>query len=131
MGRFDKIFKRGEKGKMGEPKEVSEECLAALRAASEVIGEKCEFTPSAVRTIEVEGAGQLRIPVGEAREAEKILEKKKGLPKEEVFKVLKETWGKKVAAGTCSKYAGLVPGTPAYNTCVESVSEKLARGMMA
>jgi len=130
MGKFSRFMKR-EKGKMGE-EVVSDECLAALRAASEVIGEKCKFTPpTPAKTIEVEGAGQLRIPVEEAREAEKILEEKKKLPKEEVFKVLKETWGKKVAAGTCSKYAGLVSGTPAYETCVESVSEKLARGMMA
>jgi len=68
MGRFDKIFEKGGKGKMGEekkkfvvpkierieieprvakkpifkPKEkVSDECLAALRASSEVIGERC------------------------------------------------------------------------------------------
>ena len=72
MGRFDSIFEKGGKGKMGEEKkfvapeikrveiesrtakkpifkpkgEVSDECLAALRASSEVIGEKCKFTPS-------------------------------------------------------------------------------------
>ena len=40
MGRFDKVFEKG-KGKMGE--EVPDECLAALRAASEVIGEKCNI----------------------------------------------------------------------------------------
>ncbi|MCK4529227.1 hypothetical protein KAW18_17830 [candidate division WOR-3 bacterium] len=115
---------------MGE-EEVSDECLAALRAASEVIGEKCKFTPpSPAKTIEVEGAGQLRIPVEEAREAEKILEEKRELTKEEQFRVLKETWGKKVAAGTCTKYAGLTPDSEAWKTCVENVSEKLARGMM-
>ena len=113
-------------------KEVSEECLAALRASAEVLSEKCRlpgFKP--MRTIEIEGAGELRIPAREAQEAERLIEEKKELPKEELFKVLKETWGKKVAAGTCSKYAGLAPGTDAYKTCVESVSEKLARGMMA
>ena len=38
MGRFDKIFeKRGKEV-------VSDECLAALRASSAVISEKCKFT---------------------------------------------------------------------------------------
>ena len=41
MGRFDKIFEKRGKRKKGEV--VSDECLAALHAASEVIGDKCEF----------------------------------------------------------------------------------------
>lgn len=40
MGKFDRFMKR-------EEGPVSDECLAALRAASEVIGERCKFTPPA------------------------------------------------------------------------------------
>jgi len=48
MGRFDKIFKKGR----GEDNlEVNDTCLAALKAAGEVIHEKCKFTPSAKRKI--------------------------------------------------------------------------------
>ena len=43
MGRFDKIFGKGEKGKRGE--EVNEDCLAALKASAAVVSEKCQLHP--------------------------------------------------------------------------------------
>ena len=56
-GRFDKIFEKGGKRKMVEKgEEVSDECLAALRAASEVIGEKCKYTPPSPKGVSVSDA---------------------------------------------------------------------------
>lgn len=40
MGKLDKVFGKGETESI-----VTDECIATLKAASEVIGEKCKFEP--------------------------------------------------------------------------------------
>lgn len=111
--------------------EVSDECLMALRAASEVIGEKCKISdPLPGKVLEIPGVGVLKIPQSEVKEVERILKEKQHLSEEQQLRGLIDDWGIRKAKTFCSEIAVLTPGTDAYNTCVKNTADKLARGFI-
>lgn len=124
-------FKKGESGKMG--KEVDEECLAALKAASEVIGERCGFTPtppSSEKTIEIEGA-KIGVP---GEEVEKLKGQYHKLTFEEkVAKMEEESeWLKNMSTGWIRKVLPFYElGTQEFEKARKAFAHSVAEGIVA
>lgn len=120
---------KGGKGKMGE-EVVSDECLAALHAASDVIGEKCKFTPpSPAKTIEIEGA-KIGVPT---EEVEKLKgEYGKLTFEEKVAKEEESTWLRNMSTGWIRKVLPfLEPGTSDFEKARKAFAHSVAEGMVA
>ena len=111
-----------------KPKEeVSDACLAALRAASEVIGEKCGFTPSYV--VDIEGM-RVEIPAGEVG---KLKGEYHNLTFEEkVAKMEESEWLRNMSEGWLKKVLPFYePGTAEFEKARKSFAHSVAEGMVA
>jgi len=121
---------KGGKEKMGED-EISEECLAALRAASEVIGEKCKFTPPEIKkTVEIEG---LKIEVPN-EVAEKLKGQYHDLTFAEKVKKMEEEseWLRNMSEGWIRKVLPFYePGTPEFEKARKAFAHSVAEGIVA
>lgn len=114
---------------MGE--EVSDECLAALRAASEVIGERCKIPGgSPARMIEIEGI-KIETP---SEEVEKLKSEYHELTFEEkVAKMEEESeWLRNMSAGWIRKVLPFYePGTSEFEKARKSFAHSVAEGIVA
>jgi len=127
---------KGKKRKMGEEKkmrgdEVSDACLAALRAASEVIGEKCKFTPPGIKkTVEIEGI-KIEVP---SEEVENLKGKYHALMHEEkVAKMEEESeWLRNMSTGWIRKVLPFYElGTPEFEKARKAFAHSVAEGIVA
>ena len=110
-----------------KPKEeVSDECLAALRAASEVIGEKCKFTPSYV--VDIEGT-KVEIPAGEVG---KLKGEYHNLTFEEkVAKMEESEWLRNMSTGWIRAVLPFYePGTAEFEKARKAYAHSVAEGMV-
>ncbi len=127
---------KGGKGKMREEKkmgedEVSDTCLAALRAASEVISDKCKFTPpTPAKAIEIEGV-KIEAP---SAEVEKLKGQYHELTFEEKVEKMEEEseWLRNMSTGWIKKVLPFYePGTAEFEKARKAFAHSVAEGMVA
>lgn len=125
MGRFDKIFKKGGKGKMGE--EVKDECVAFLKAVSEMMPEKCGFTPK--YSVEIEGT-KVEVP---AEGVGKLMGEYHNLTFEEkVVKMEESEWLRNMSTGWIKKVLPFYElGTAEFEKARKAFAHSVAEGMVA
>ncbi|GAI11141.1 unnamed protein product [marine sediment metagenome] len=114
---------------MGE--EVSDECLAFLKAVSEMMPEKCKIPGGPpTRTIEIAGA-KIEIP---SAEVEKLSGEYHELTFEEKVAKMEEesTWLRNMSAGWIGSVLPFYePGTPEFEKARKSYAHSVAEGIVA
>lgn len=111
---------------MGE--EVKEECVAFLKAVSDMMPEKCGFTPS--YTVEIEGTG-VKVPTEEVR---KLMGEYHELTHEEKVKKMEEEseWLRNLSTGWIKKvFPYFEPSTAEFKKAREAFAHKVAEGMVS
>ena len=111
---------------MGE--EVKDECVAFLKAVSEMMPEKCGFTPK--YTVDIEGM-KVEVPM---EDVGKLKGEYHELTHEEKVKKMEEesTWLRNMSEGWIKKVLPFYePGTAEFEKARKSFAHSVAEGMVA